>query len=68
MPIYEYQCISCCHCFEELSLSSQDPEPKCPKCHSGEVKKLMSCGAVRPQGIPTGAGGFKPPACKPSGG
>jgi hypothetical protein len=27
----------------------------------------MSAGCVRPQGIPTGSGGFKPPPCKPSG-
>jgi predicted nucleic acid-binding Zn ribbon protein len=24
MPIYEYQCKACCHCFEELVLSSND--------------------------------------------
>ena len=32
-----------------------------------DVIKLMSAAAVRPQGIPTGSGGFKEPACKPSG-
>jgi hypothetical protein len=24
---------------------------------------MMSAGSVRPQGIPKGSGGFKPPAC-----
>jgi hypothetical protein len=32
------------------------------------VEKLMSAGAVRPHGIPTGSGGFQPPPCKPSAG
>ena len=67
MPIYEYQCKACCHCFEELVLSSNDPDPKCPECQCGDVEKLMSAGCVRPQGIATGSGGFNGPACKPSG-
>ena len=25
MPIYEYQCRGCCHCFEILLLSANDP-------------------------------------------
>jgi putative FmdB family regulatory protein len=68
MPIYEYQCKNCCHCFEELHLSASDPDPKCPKCQCSEVEKLMSAGSVRPSGIPSGAGGFSAPACQPSGG
>ena len=68
MPIYEYECRHCCHLFEALALSSKDPVPVCPKCGCDGVKKLMSAGSVRAQGIPTGAGGFKPQACKPSGG
>jgi putative FmdB family regulatory protein len=68
MPIYEYQCTACCHEFEELTLSAGDPEPACPKCDCDKVTKLMSAGAVRPQGIPSGGGGFKAPACKPTGG
>lgn len=63
MPLYEYQCNACCHVFESLMMSSGDPDPICPECECGEVKKLMSAGSVRPQGIPTGSGGFKPPAC-----
>ena len=67
MPIYEYQCKACCHCFEELVLSSNDPSPKCPECQCGDVEKLMSAGCVRPQGIAAGSGGFDAPACKPGG-
>ena len=67
MPIYEYQCKACCHCFEELTMSSSDPAPKCPECDCADVEKLMSAGCVRAHGIPTGSGGFAQPACKPSG-
>ena len=68
MPIYEYYCEKC-HCeFEHLALSARDPEPTCPTCCANQVKKLLSAGAIRPAGIPTGSGGFKPPKCAPSGG
>jgi putative FmdB family regulatory protein len=67
MPIYEYQCKGCCHCFEEIVFSGHEFEPKCPKCSCGDVQKLISAAAVRPAGIPKGSGGFTPPKCKPSG-
>ena len=69
MPIYEYKCDKCKCEFEFLKLSSRDPDPKCPSCCSDKVQKLLSAGAVRPDGIPKGKGGFnKGPACRPSGG
>ena len=69
MPIYEYCCRDCGHEFEELTFSSSDPAPNCPKCGRADVVKLMSAGAFRPNGIPAGSGGFTPPACKmPQGG
>jgi putative FmdB family regulatory protein len=67
MPIYEYQCKACCHCFEQLVLSANDAPPLCPKCQCADVEKLMSAGCVRTQGVDTGAGGFNASACKPSG-
>ena len=67
MPIYEYQCKGCCHQFEYLAFSASEPAPECPECHCPNVEKLMSAGAIRPSGIPSGSGGFKGPACKPSG-
>lgn len=67
MPIYEYQCKSCCHCFEALLLSAGEPSSDCPECRYPDVEKLMSAPSVRPHGIPTGSGGFKEPPCKPSG-
>ncbi len=68
MPIYEFFCCDCCHQFEALFLSSTEPDPKCPQCSSGKVEKLMSAGAIRPNGIPKGSGGFSGPKCAPSGG
>lgn len=68
MPIYEYRCNKCECTFEHLALSVSEPAPECPTCCGTEVDKLMSAGAIRPNGIPTGSGGFSAPSCKPSGG
>ncbi len=68
MPIYEFKCQSCEHQFEKLIFPGDDPTPPCPKCQAPRVEKLMSAGAIRAQGIPSGGGGFKLPACAPAGG
>jgi putative FmdB family regulatory protein len=68
MPIYEYHCESCNSDFERLVLSKVDPNAECPECSGNNVKRLLSVGCFRPNGIPTGSGGFKEPNCKPSGG
>jgi putative FmdB family regulatory protein len=68
MPIFEYQCQACCHQFEQLMFASDTRAPICPSCNCDDVHKLISAGSVRPQGIPTGSGGFAPPSCKPSAG
>ncbi len=67
MPIYEYLCKDCECQFEHLKLSAGEGDPPCPSCGSSRVKKLMSAGAVRPDGIPRGSGGFKAPSCAPGG-
>lgn len=67
MPIHEFICEKCAHEFEVLVLSSTEADPACPKCRNTVCKKLMSAGNVRPNGIPSGGGGFNPPACAPSG-
>lgn len=67
MPIHEFLCEDCCCEFESL-VFARDPMPVCPGCSGQRIKKLISAGALRPNGIPTGGGGFKEPACKPSGG
>ena len=68
MPIFEFRCKKCDAQFEYLMLSPKDDDPECPKCHHKDVQKLMSAGSVRPQGIPSGSGGFSLPKCAPSGG
>jgi putative FmdB family regulatory protein len=68
MPIYEYVCEKCDHCFEFLVFTAKGSPPNCPQCDHKKVKKLMSAGCVRPKGIPSGSGGFKQPSCTPSGG
>jgi putative FmdB family regulatory protein len=68
MPIFEFVCEKCDHAFECLILASDRKNPLCPACGHQKVKKLMSAGNIRPQGIPTGSGGFALPKCAPSGG
>jgi putative FmdB family regulatory protein len=63
MPIYEYQCEKCCHCFEILVMGSDDEKTSCPKCGHGRVKRLLSstcfidssgssrCGSSSPKGF-----------------
>ncbi len=63
MPIFEYQCNRCQCRFETLVLPGDPEAPACPSCSAREVEKLMSAGSVRPHGIPSGSGGFKPPKC-----
>ncbi len=58
MPIYEYQCRKCHHCFEQLVLTGdKQNEPACPRCGAAEVAKLMSC--------TNALGGEKSPFCSP---
>jgi putative FmdB family regulatory protein len=43
MPIYEYRCEECDEDFELFVRSlSQQANPTCPKCGSGEVKRRVS--------------------------
>ncbi len=45
MPIYEYKCNNCNHCFETLVLGSDTPA--CPSCKSPDLSRLISkCGFV----------------------
>ncbi|MCW7753592.1 zinc ribbon domain-containing protein [Desulfobotulus sp. H1] len=62
MPIYEFSCTKCSHTFE-LLMGLKDPVPRCPACGYEKTKRLMSCGAIRPDGIPKGSGGFHAPSC-----
>jgi putative FmdB family regulatory protein len=60
MPIFEYQCNSCRHCFEKLVMSSRDDEKvSCPECGHTDVSKLISCVSA--------FDGAKSGFCKPAG-
>jgi putative FmdB family regulatory protein len=44
MPIYEYECSQCGHCFEKLMFAGDDESDlKCPACGTPEIRKLVSC-------------------------
>ena len=42
MPIYEYECKKCGEQFDELVSINDTAEPKCPKCESKNVERLIS--------------------------
>lgn len=67
MPIFEYHCDSCNCEFENLVLSRSDEKAECPECKGDNVTKLMSASSCRPNGIPSGAGGFAAADCGPAG-
>ena len=46
MPIFEYACKSCGKEFEALVLPTT-AAPKCPKCESTELEKLISSPAIK---------------------
>jgi len=44
MPIYEFRCLSCSHCFEVLAVRQDDKmEMKCPNCDNQEIERVLSC-------------------------
>jgi len=55
MPMYEYCCNKCGAQFEEIVSSSATTTPICPKCASGDTKKLMSACRTRTGAGQTGA-------------
>jgi putative FmdB family regulatory protein len=42
MPVYEYECTSCSHRFEELVSTSGTTLVACPSCTSTDITKLLS--------------------------
>jgi putative FmdB family regulatory protein len=49
MPIYEYECTSCCNVFEVFQRMTEDSLTSCPDC-SGPVKKLVSMSSFQLKG------------------
>jgi putative FmdB family regulatory protein len=50
MPLYEYECESCCHRFEKIQKFSDPPADVCPSCGKGPIRKLMSSPAIQFKG------------------
>jgi putative FmdB family regulatory protein len=42
MPVYEYECSSCRHRFEEWQKITDQPVKVCPKCKARKVQRLIS--------------------------
>ena len=42
MPIYEYRCAACGTRSSSLLASYSTPDPSCPRCGKGELKRLVS--------------------------
>ena len=43
MPIYEYRCKSCGHCFEDIRSSEEaDDTDTCEKCGKPKVERIIS--------------------------
>jgi putative FmdB family regulatory protein len=52
MPIYEYQCENCGHCFEKLMFAGDDETRlRCPACGKEHVSKLVSCASTLRSGV-----------------
>ncbi len=68
MPMFEFECESCHHRFEELKRASDTTTPVCPECKQAQVKKLVSAGAFRANGASVGSGNFAAPSCSAGGG
>lgn len=49
MPIYEFQCDACGHCFEKLQ-KINDSVPECPVCKESNVRKLVSAPSFQLKG------------------
>jgi len=60
MPIYEYQCKKCEHCFERLRFAGDKEQIECPECGAKQVKKLMSCASFMGTGSGAACGSNAP--------
>jgi putative FmdB family regulatory protein len=57
MPIYEYECTSCCNVFEVFQRMTENPLTSCPDC-TGAVKKLVSRSSFQLKGSGWYADGY----------
>ena len=50
MPIYEYLCDGCNHCFDELQKVSDAHVSVCPKCSEERVRRVVSSSSFHLKG------------------
>jgi putative FmdB family regulatory protein len=55
MPIYEFQCETCDHCFEKLVFKGDEKNVVCPECGGTQVKKMMSSSCFIGSGLDAGS-------------
>ncbi len=68
MPLYDFFCRDCGHCFEDLSGES-DCAPVCPKCASQKTERLLSVPSpLKKGGFPYKPGPVHPMASRMAGG
>jgi len=49
MPLYEFECVTCGHVFEEI-VDLGGGSPPCPGCGGAECKKLIGAPAIHVKG------------------
>ncbi len=67
VPLYEYECRSCFHRFEELVFGDAEPD-SCPSCNAAEVEKQLSSFAIGRAAPRESAAACGPMGCGPMGG
>lgn len=63
MPLYDYKCDGCKHCFEATHSMSEPAIKKCPECGKNQVRKVLSTGGIL--GSTKGGQDFSSPASSP---
>lgn len=59
MPIYEYECTTCHHKFDELQKLNDEPIKKCPECSKDTAVRLVSAAGFQLKGTGWYATDFK---------
>ena len=64
MPLYEYKCSKCSHCFEFLTTTDGKVPKKCPSCGASDPVKQFSAFAVSSHGGSPCEGGAEGSDCR----
>lgn len=69
MPMYEFQCAACGHCFEEIAPSGSESAPcPCPSCGSSDSNRQLSAPSLKTGAAPFKVGPVRPMAPRKAGG